>query len=133
MRGKKKRKFNLFKADPHCYWCGIEVKIYNVQRHQKHPDDEATVDHLVSRYYPEKRKNPEKNERRLVLSCRKCNMDRAEEEKKKIPIEEIRKMSKRHKQVHITNQGFFGNYKIICCACKKTLDETNISEKWVVV
>lgn len=48
----------------------------------------ATVDHLISRYNPERWVRAKTNERRKVLACYECNQRRSEEETKKLhPIE----------------------------------------------
>lgn len=66
----------------YCYWCGILVKDYNYkQLSTKPPDDEATIDHLFSRYF---RKRGEAV--RKLLSCYKCNSKRANRDFKIITL-----------------------------------------------
>ena len=60
-----------------CYWCKIQVKIYPHENGMSLPDDTATLDHLKSKNAGrEKGENTPK-----VLSCRKCNQQRAINEK----------------------------------------------------
>lgn len=56
-----------------CFWCKIEVVVYPHTHGVTPPDNEATLDHLKSKNAGrEKGENTPK-----VLSCRKCNNDRA--------------------------------------------------------
>ncbi|MGD0781206.1 MAG: hypothetical protein ABR954_10595 [Dehalococcoidales bacterium] len=66
------RKANLFKADPHCYWCGREVINIKLKRREHPPENLATIDHLISRY--DARRGKVVGVR--VLSCWLCNHDR---------------------------------------------------------
>lgn len=40
------------------------------------PDNMATVDHLYTRYHPERQSKPVDGDRRLVLACNRCNRER---------------------------------------------------------
>jgi len=63
-----------------CYWCGIKVKIHVEIKGITPPFDTATLDHLKSKNLGRKKgENTPK-----VLSCKKCNEDRALEEIKLI-------------------------------------------------
>ena len=75
------RRARLMQKDPHCYWCRKPLKEYYATSHGL-PDDFPTIDHLVSRFSG-KRKEVYMKERTLVLSCPKCNQDRANEEMQK--------------------------------------------------
>lgn len=84
--------------DPHCHWCGKLTKLPPPRvRGKKHVQehDWATLDHLVSRFEAEKRRNAKPGEKRWVLACFECNNRRAREEDKRIPIEELRRRSGR--------------------------------------
>ena len=88
----KRRKEILFARHPFCYWCGKEVKIYSYKHHGKSPLDMATLDHLRTRYNPERQiLSPHKEQ--TVLACWECNHRRGEEDTKNIPIEELHRRS----------------------------------------
>lgn len=61
-----------------CFWCGEQMVEYH--RPGKCPALAATIDHQNSRY-SRARKNPKRKEA-TVLSCYRCNNDRAREETK---------------------------------------------------
>lgn len=68
----------FLKLDPHCYWCRREVRDYGPRVPQtKSHKDEATIDHLVSRFFRKKGEIVEK-----VLACYQCNQMRSREENK---------------------------------------------------
>jgi hypothetical protein len=68
------RRLKLYKADPHCYWCG-ELTEYNPMPGGGKPKAlEATVDHVYSQRDPRRRENPGK----FVNAHNKCNLKRAE-------------------------------------------------------
>lgn len=62
-----------------CYWCSDPVIDYIPPAGEpvKVPDNAATVDHTVSRFFREKGTRVKK-----VLACNKCNQRRAREENK---------------------------------------------------
>jgi hypothetical protein len=68
-------RLRLFRADPHCFWCGKRVVL--------EPDpptrsDLATLDHLYSRHHPKRLQHHREQKRALhVLACRVCNQERA--------------------------------------------------------
>lgn len=63
----------LFRADPHCFWCGCLVRL-NVPHGTP---DLATVDHLYSRFHPARKENHKRQDRVLhVLACFACNHER---------------------------------------------------------
>lgn len=65
----------LFRADPHCFWCGVEVVMD--RSYQQQPNF-ATVDHLYSRWHPERKARHSNNKGVLhVLACADCNAARA--------------------------------------------------------
>lgn len=75
--GNRSRKVFLWEQDPHCYWCGRLTQLTNCPNGII-PPDAATVDHLFSRFNPERWMDD--NNLRRVLSCYKCNHDRSREE-----------------------------------------------------
>ena len=90
MRTLKQRRIKLWKQDPHCHWCGTLTILppADAKPHRKnYPLNEATIDHLRSRWHPNRREPIRQGEQRLVLSCRKCNIDRAKQEEKEQGLE----------------------------------------------
>lgn len=87
----KRRRQILFEMDPHCYWCGVEVfmppdgsrRLKGKTCHRV-----ATLDHLRSRWHPQRAEPNPMREERTVLSCWKCNNDRNTEEQLALPKEE---------------------------------------------
>lgn len=68
-----RRRRNLMAADPHCHWCGIEVREY--PQDNDYHDDRATIDHLND--LSAGRPRPPEGE--TVLACNKCNSRRGRE------------------------------------------------------
>ena len=77
----------LWQQDSRCHWCRRETKLINVAE-IKGPADPlmATIDHLVSRYHPERWIKRDKTK---VLSCYECNEKRARAETKSLTKEEL--------------------------------------------
>jgi hypothetical protein len=69
-----RRRRNLMEADPHCFWCGREVREYPGEDKAVHPD-RATIDHL----YQKSEYKPRPAKGFTVLSCEPCNYLRAQE------------------------------------------------------
>ena len=67
----------MMAKNPHCHWCGVRVIEYSLTYTpgERRPDDMATIDHTISRYFRRKGSHVRK-----VLSCHKCNNNRAKEE-----------------------------------------------------
>lgn len=85
----KKQRQRLHKHNPHCHWCGrltilIERTSNINMKLRPHQPDEATIDHLRSRFDPARRTNIQPTERRHVLSCYECNIKRGREEEIKM-------------------------------------------------
>ena len=66
---------------PICFWCECVVVKYPLKNRESLPDNYATVDHLYSRWNPLRQTLGEPGEKRLVLSCHKCNWTRGEKER----------------------------------------------------
>lgn len=80
-RSYRKMKLELMENDPHCYYCKIEVVDYGqIPPRERQPEDMATVDHLVSKFYRKSGQVVPK-----VLACQACNNKRAKEEQKIFP------------------------------------------------
>jgi hypothetical protein len=71
--------------------------LYTLRRHEKAPDDMATLDHLYSRLNPERKPNL-CGEERTVLACWGCNFERGKDEYAQLSIEEKRKRSNHHEK-----------------------------------
>jgi len=91
---KNRRLRNLLKQDPHCLWCGCEVEYFIPKKFERLPDNFATIDHLNDKILERKRPEPIKkiNGRTIfcittVLSCKKCNEERANEKVRSLPKE----------------------------------------------
>lgn len=69
----------LFRADPHCFWCG-QVTLYGAMGHPL----QTTVDHLYSRLHPERVSRYQKQQGVLhVLACSTCNNERGVREQQR--------------------------------------------------
>lgn len=71
-----RRRRNLLAADPHCHWCGHEVREYTIQFRKGDviPGDMATVDHLI-----QKSEGKPRTPGATVLACHPCNQWRSRE------------------------------------------------------
>ena len=103
---KRRRLKNLFKSDPHCFWCDCLVTLENRYNHKdKHhiglPPNGATLDHIISRNDEDWKKGMKNG---IVLSCNKCNHERQAEEIKKLPKEELWHRSGRYPQKNRTTE-----------------------------
>lgn len=66
-------RIRLFRADPHCFWCGCAVELTAPHG----TPNLATVDHLYSRFHPERKAIHNQRDRPLhVLACHACNNER---------------------------------------------------------
>jgi hypothetical protein len=86
----KKQRTKMFAENPHCYWCGKELVLWEGDS-GKMPDNGATIDHLYSRLHPLRLKKT--GDLRRVLSCRWCNNERSREETKVLYNDKHRKKS----------------------------------------
>ena len=80
-------KLKLHQADPRCHWCKRITILTNIPEIRGEPDPlMATIDHLVSRYHPERwvRRNMTK-----VLACYECNARRSREETESLSQAEL--------------------------------------------
>ena len=70
-----RRRLRLWKDNPHCYWCGIETVLADGERPL--PPDAATLDHIRSRFVPERaQKDGKWRQGIIVLACNECNHER---------------------------------------------------------
>jgi 5-methylcytosine-specific restriction endonuclease McrA len=71
----RRRRKDLSKRDPYCWYCGIQVFEYGLDGGPV-PPDQATLEHLFSRRNPERREAVPLPSLRRVLACYDCNNDR---------------------------------------------------------
>lgn len=73
----------LHRASPFCFWCGVRVELEIDCR----TENFATVDHLYSRFHPEREsKHKQQKDVLHVLACRVCNQERASAEERQQPF-----------------------------------------------
>lgn len=69
-----KRRLRMFKRNPHCFWCGVEVVLFGGGPNL------ATIDHLYSRLHPLRASKHASGHDRAnvlhVLACTACNSER---------------------------------------------------------
>jgi len=99
---KNRRLRNLLKQGDRCLWCNCKVVYFVPKRHEKLPDNFATIDHLNDKIGGKSRNVglPSKKigKRHIwcvttVLACKKCNEDRANKVVRSLPKEVLRKLS----------------------------------------
>lgn len=80
-------KLKLYQENPRCHWCQRETILTNIPEIHGDPNPlMATIDHLVSRYHPERWV---KRDVTKVLACYECNARRAREETLALSRQEI--------------------------------------------
>ncbi len=97
--GAKKRRKLLLRWEQQktlCHWCNKETVL--IMRSPGTKDcpkrlDEATIDHLRSRYHPDRQELNPNHEIRQVMACWKCNNERNTLEEAAVPIEELHRRS----------------------------------------
>lgn len=82
----RKQRWRLWRANPHCYWCGVRTFLPTREGKSPKAPNEATIDHLRPRHHPD-RLVPANGEIRRVLSCWQCNNDRDTYERAQLPKE----------------------------------------------
>ena len=110
-------------ADEECCYCGKPMRVVMTLEHllkcldkldaeqlkqrvaltklpkkgpSKLPEDMATIEHLRSRLHPNRQEAPQNGEKRIDIACRKCNNEQGAIEQAEVPLEELRRRSKRH-------------------------------------
>lgn len=86
--GNREFKLKLWQqSNGECYWCGKKTILLNVPEFKgPQPHDLATIDHLISRYHPERYVRRDKTK---VLSCYQCNETRSRKETLSLSKEEL--------------------------------------------
>ena len=83
-------KLKLHQIDPKCHWCQRVTLLTNIAHVGSNPNPlMATIDHIVSRYNPERWVKRKPHEIRKVLACFECNNRRASEETARLSKEEL--------------------------------------------
>ena len=97
----RKIRVRLWEENPKCYYCErittlptdiLDLKM--LQNIGETPDYMATVEHLHTKYDPERFE--EGGDEKCVLACYKCNHDKEAERTKMVPKEELHKRSNRY-------------------------------------
>lgn len=78
----KKLRLELMSKDPHCYYCGGEIKEYILEIGDRAPQDMATLDHLHDRFDPKRYQN---NDEPVVLCCFRCNNIKSNKVRRDLP------------------------------------------------
>jgi hypothetical protein len=86
----------MWEEDPHCFWCGCLTALPSPEQNGHHFDNEATLDHLRTRFDDDRQEPCRGGERRIVLSCYRCNWLRGRAREAMVPIEEKRTRAKHH-------------------------------------
>jgi hypothetical protein len=94
MSGNRRRRENLMREDPRCYYCRVEV-VYFFPHPMPLPDNFATIDHVNSRVLHPVRPL----QGRTVLSCWRCNHIRNCRETFLLSLAERQARSKMHRPV----------------------------------
>ena len=89
-----RRRDRLFKIHPYCYWCGCKL-LKCCKQNRKKPDV-ATIDHLRSKLDPSRQIIDNSQNPRTVLSCNKCNQERAKKEVSKLTKKDLWERAKRY-------------------------------------
>jgi hypothetical protein len=88
-------KLKLYEENPFCYWCKEPVILTNESNLHGHPNPKmATIDHVVSRFYPHRWLKRKKGQKRKVLACYECNHNRCVQETLCLSRHEILQRSK---------------------------------------
>ena len=91
----RRQRVKWWHENPYCFYCGrltrLPTRDWPAPR-EFQPDDMATIDHLRSKFHPQ-RHEPGGTTIRRVLACLRCNMDRAREEELAAGVEELRRRS----------------------------------------
>lgn len=83
-------KLVLHAENPNCFWCGRVTVLTNIKNLSGHPDPlMATIDHLVSKYKPDRWEKDYQLEPRKVLACYECNHKRSTRETDSLTLAEI--------------------------------------------
>lgn len=88
------RKESLFNQNPNCHWCGRLTVLTNIAEIKGTPNPlMATIDHVISRFNPERWVKRKPGQVRKVLACFECNNRRSTEEQALKTTEEIKNRS----------------------------------------
>lgn len=106
----RRRRVNLWnKENGKCFWCGCDTILppqgISSRTKREIPDNEATIDHLRTRFDENRQEPGNGQETRTVLSCRKCNNDRGKEREMQVPIEERKRRSQLGRREDRKNDG----------------------------
>jgi hypothetical protein len=95
-KGKNRRKLvKLWNQDPHCYYCKRKTVLVLMAPDERMPRRfanyalRATLEHLRSRFHPDRQEPVENGEVRIVLACNECNQKKCTEEMAGQNLEEL--------------------------------------------
>ena len=118
----------LHSKDPHCFWCGrVTILITEDLEGKPSPPLMATIDHLISRYDPQRWVEKKKGNNKKVLACYECNHKRSIKETLALSRNEVLRRSKGF-SLSLFQEEKASNHK----ACKQTkwaLDRINKPSK----
>ncbi len=89
-RADQKLRRRRWEKDHHCYWCGVPTVWFDKDGGRQ-PANAATLDHIRSRYTPQRAQQSNGRWRRgiIVLACYQCNQDRCQQEQAFLSREKI--------------------------------------------
>jgi len=94
----KRRRARLFKENPYCIYCGVEMILpedANVKKRDAPPDNLCTSEHFFSALHP--RKINKKGIRgKVIICCHKCNIERGNYWAQQLGLKELHKRANRH-------------------------------------
>lgn len=104
----KNQRKKLYAENPYCPFCGVKMILPEdvgfvdivhgdgtlTQNLKYAPDNLCTIEHLYSRFNPQRQTRNQNNERRRIICCKKCNQDRGRQEELNVGIDELRRRSR---------------------------------------
>lgn len=117
-----KMRLRLFRANPHCFWCG-QVTLYGAVGSPL----QTTVDHLYSRLHPERVSRYREQKGVLhVLACAACNNERSVCEHRRQPF--VPKLKERLTYAQRADATLAGGASIITPTKTRALQEKPVEE-----
>ena len=95
----RRRREQLFAEHPFCHYCEVQLVSYPLKKHERMPDNYATLHHQRSRLHPYRHEKVRNGEIRRVLACRQCADLIAQVEEGSLPIDYIRERAGRFPKV----------------------------------
>lgn len=103
----KNQRKKLYEENPYCPFCEVKMILpedvgFEEIRHTDGtithnlkyvPDNLCTIEHLYTKFDPNRTTKNTSNEKRRIICCRKCNMARGRQAELQVGIEELRRRS----------------------------------------